>query len=228
MNTSSVNQASALQFVSAVIGVRFPSLSVDLALSGTRGDVIGLVGPNGAGKTTVLRAIAGLQPLDHGRIVINADTVDDPMRQRFVPPAERRVGVVFQDYRLFSHLSVVENVAFGLRTRAVPKKQARSSALDWLRRVGLAEFAANRPTTLSGGQAQRVALARALATKPDVLLLDEPLAALDPDARLRIRNDLKQYLDGFEGLTIIVSHQSDDISALANRVSVLTDGRLAE
>lgn len=228
MTASSAHVSDGSEFLYAEIGVNFPSLSVDVALSGTRGDVIGLVGPNGAGKTTVLRAIAGLQPLDHGRIVLGAETVDDPVGRTFVAPAKRRIGVVFQDYRLFPHLSVVENVAFGLRARSVPKSQARSTALDCLRRVGMAEFGATSPSTLSGGQAQRVALARALATNPEILLLDEPLAALDPDARLRIRDDLRRYLDGFAGVTIIVSHQHDDISALANQVIVLADGRRAE
>src|SRR5205085_7876386 len=129
---------------------------------------------------TILRALAGLQPIDRGRITINGRVVDDSAADVLVAPQDRRVGVVFQDYRLFAHLSALDNVAFGLRCRGTSRPEARRTAREWLERLDVADHAGHRPAALSGGQAQRVALARALATEPDVLLLDEPLAAIDP------------------------------------------------
>ncbi len=138
-----------------------------------------VVGPNGAGKSTLLRALAGLVPIERGRVLIDGQLVDDTASNLHLPPEDRHVGVVFQDHLLFANLSVLENIAFGLRARHVPRAEARRRAAEWLERVGLPEFAAARPRELSGGQAQRVALARALATEPALLLLDEPLAAVD-------------------------------------------------
>src|SRR5439155_25452514 len=139
--------------------------------------VVAVVGPNGAGKTTLVRALAGLVSLDRGRVVLDSAVVEDTAAGIRVPPEERNIGVVFQEHRLFPHLSALENVAFGLRASGrVSKHEARSAAALWLERVGLADAAARRPRELSGGQAQRIALARALAIEPAVLLLDEPLA----------------------------------------------------
>jgi len=143
------------------------------------GRTLALLGPNGAGKSTALRALAGLQPLAAGRVQLGDRVLDDPADRTFVRPEDRSVGVVFQDYLLFAHLSALENVAFGLRARGLPRRVAQDTARTWLRRVGLTERDRSKPRTLSGGQAQRVALARALATEPELLLLDEPLAALD-------------------------------------------------
>jgi molybdate transport system ATP-binding protein len=211
-------------FLDARIVVRYPQLTVDAEVSAARGEIIGLVGPNGAGKSTVLRAIAGLQALDDGRITIAKTVVDDPANDVLVPPPHRRVGVVFQDYRLFPHLTALDNVAFGLRRRGMKRDTAREAAADWLKRLDVIDHAGHKPSTLSGGQAQRVALARALATVPDVLLLDEPFAAIDTEARGRIRDDLARYLSGFTGTTILVSHQPDDIGALTQRAIVLGRG----
>ena len=159
------------------------SLHLDVELAAHDGETIAILGPNGAGKSTLLRCLAGLLAVDGGRIELDAELVDDPAADVFVTPDRRPCAVVFQDYLLFANLSALENVAFGLRARGVPKAQARSRAAEWLARMGLTDHAAHRPSALSGGQAQRVALARALATEPRLLLLDEPLAALDAGAR---------------------------------------------
>jgi molybdate transport system ATP-binding protein len=136
--------------------------------------------------------------------------------------------VVFQDYLLFPHLSALENVAFGLRARGAGKVAARQAAGEWLVRVGLGDHAGHRPHALSGGQAQRVALARALATDPLLLLLDEPLSALDVATRGEVRRDLRKYLDGFEGMRVLVTHDPVDAYALADRVIVLEAGRVVQ
>jgi molybdate transport system ATP-binding protein len=146
----------------------------------------------------------------------------------FVRPERRPIGVVFQDYQLFSNLSALENVAFGLRARSVRKVEARERAAAWLDRVGLADLAQHRPRALSGGQAQRVALARALATNPRLLLLDEPLAALDAGARGEVRRDLRQHLATFDGVRLLVTHDPVDAYALADRVVILERGSVVQ
>ncbi|HYJ54195.1 MAG TPA: ATP-binding cassette domain-containing protein, partial [Mycobacterium sp.] len=152
--------------------VRVTRGAFDLALDLTiePGEVVALLGPNGAGKTTALRAIAGLLPVGAGRVALDKEVWDEPPRV-FRTPDRRPIGVVFQDYLLFNHLSALENLAFGLRARGVDKHAARAEAMRWLDAVGLASYARARPRSLSGGQAQRVALVRALATSPGVLLL---------------------------------------------------------
>jgi molybdate transport system ATP-binding protein len=171
----------------AAVGVQLGTLDLDVAVDVAAGDVLALLGPNGAGKSTILRALAGLVPLDRGHITIDGIVVDDPAADVFVEPEHRPIGVVFQDYLLFDHMSVLENVAYGLRARRTPKREARARAAEWLDRVGLAAYAQQRPHALSGGQAQRAALARALAVSPRLLLLDEPLAALDVGTRATVR-----------------------------------------
>ncbi|HEY7201086.1 MAG TPA: ATP-binding cassette domain-containing protein, partial [Candidatus Dormibacteraeota bacterium] len=171
----------------AALRLRLGRLDLDVSLAIAPGEVAALLGPNGAGKTTVLRALAGLLPLAEGRVVLDGQVLEDVgpgPRARVRVPAERRpVGMVFQDYLLFPHLSAVENVAFGLRSRGTRRGEARRVAAGWLERLGLAGIGDARPGTLSGGQQQRVALARALATDPRMMLLDEPLAALDVSIR---------------------------------------------
>lgn len=167
----------------ASITVQIGRLGVDVELVVEPGEVVAILGPNGAGKSTVLRALAGLLPIDDGRITITTgdETVvlDDPSAEIFVAAEDRPVGFVFQDYLLFPRLTALENVAFGLRARGMGKVEARRRSVEWLERMGLGDHVDHRPRQLSGGQAQRVALARALATEPRLLLLDEPLAALD-------------------------------------------------
>jgi molybdate transport system ATP-binding protein len=214
--------------VSAALQLTLGTLRLDVALTVEAGEVVALLGPNGAGKTTVLRALAGLQPIDGGQIVIDGLVVDDPASGGFVPAEARPVGVVFQDYLLFPHLSVLENVAFGPRSKGTGKAPARAAAREWLDRVGVGTVAHEKPRRISGGQAQRTALARALATEPRLLLLDEPLAALDAGTRMTVRRDLRRHLAGFDGATVLVTHDALDALALADRVVILEAGSVSQ
>jgi molybdate transport system ATP-binding protein len=204
------------------------NFELDIELRADVGEVVALLGPNGAGKSTVFRCLAGLLPVDAGRLVLDGRTLDDPAADIFVPPDRRPVAVVFQDYLLFPNLTALENVAFGLRARGTSKGRARSQAAVWLERVGLADHSAHRPKELSGGQAQRVALARALATEPRLLLLDEPLAALDAGTRGDVRRDLRRHLANFDGVHLLVTHDPVDAYALADRVIILERGRIVQ
>ena len=201
---------------------------LDLRLRIAAGEVVALLGPNGAGKTTALRALAGLHPLDAGHLTLDGADLDRPERRRWVPPERRPVGVVFQDYLLFPHLSALDNVAFGPRRRGADRRAARARAQAWLDRVGLGERARDRPRQLSGGQAQRVALARALAVEPTLLLLDEPLAALDARTRLDTRAELQRHLGAHAGATLLVTHDPLDALVLADRLVIVEQGRLVQ
>jgi len=200
---------------------------LDLALILDAGEVVALLGPNGAGKTTALRALAGLVPVHGGHIYLAGRRVDGGTG-RPVPPEERPVGVVFQDYLLFPHLTALDNVAFGPRCQGVPRRRAREQAAGWLDRVGLGEHADHRPGQLSGGQAQRVALARALAVRPALLLLDEPLAALDARTRLDTRAQLHRQLTDHSGATLLVTHDPLDAMVLADRLLIVEEGRIVQ
>jgi molybdate transport system ATP-binding protein len=212
----------------ADMGLRLGEFTLDVDIHVEPGEVLAVLGPNGSGKTTMLRALAGLVPIDRGRIRIDEVVLDDADRDVFVPPERRPVGVVFQQYLLFEHLSALDNVAFGLRARGVAKSDARRQASDWLERVDLARHARARPRELSGGQAQRVALARALAIGPRMLLLDEPLAALDAATRRQVRRDLRRHLDAFDGVRILVTHDPVDAYVLADRVAIFDHGTIAQ
>jgi len=200
-------------------------LAVDLSVGE---EIVAILGPNGAGKTTLLRILAGLEPIDDGHVTVDDTVWDDPARKAFVTPEKRPVGMVFQDYLLFPFLTARENVAFPLRSRGVAKRDARARADAWLARVDLADRGDVRPRELSGGQAQRVALARALVSEPRLLLLDEPLAALDAGARIEIRRELRKHLADAPGARLIVTHDAVDASVLADRVVVLEGGRVAQ
>jgi molybdate transport system ATP-binding protein len=204
------------------------ALDLDARLEVGAGEVVALVGPNGAGKTTLLRALAGLLPLGGGHVRLDGVVLDDVAAGRHVPTEARPVGVVFQDYLLFPHLSALDNVAFGLRCRGRSKADARAAARSWLGRVGLGAQAGQRPAALSGGQAQRVALARALAVEPRLLLLDEPLAALDAATRIEVRTELRRHLAGFDGARLLVTHDPVDAMVLADRLVVLEHGRVVQ
>jgi molybdate transport system ATP-binding protein len=212
----------------AAVGVQLGTLDLQVELDAAPGEVVAILGPNGAGKSTLLRALAGLIAIDAGRVTLDGTVLDDPVTGEYVAPEQRPIGVVFQDYLLFTHLDALENVAFGLRARGVPKVEARRRAGEWLERVGLSDRASHRPRALSGGQAQRVALARALATDPRLLLLDEPLAALDVTTRGNVRRDLRRHLDSFDGVRVLVTHDPLDAYALADRVMIVEAGRVVQ
>jgi len=200
------------------------SLCVDLTIA--NGQSVAIVGVNGAGKTTLLKSIAGLVTVDEGRIVLDEQVLDSADDDEFVTPEKRGMGVVFQDYLLFDHLSVLENVAFGLRARGIGKAEARVRAREMVASNGLTELAERRPEALSGGQRQRVALMRALAARPRLLLLDEPLSAVDPSARADLRAALVRRIDEFAGTTLVVSHDPTDVMVMAERVIVLDSGNV--
>jgi molybdate transport system ATP-binding protein len=203
-------------------------LRLEAELAVATGELVVLLGPNGAGKTTLLRALAGLVALERGRVVLDGQVLDDVAAGTHLPTERRPVGFVFQDYLLFPHLSALENVAFGLRARGLPKAEARRRAAAWLERVGLADHAGARPRALSGGQAQRVALARAMVAEPRLLLLDEPLAALDAATRTELRRDLRRHLAAFAGTRLLVTHDPLEALALADRLVVLEGGRITQ
>lgn len=203
------------------------SLQLDVALDLGADETVALVGPNGAGKSTCLRVLAGLLGVGSGRITLDGVVLDDGDRA-FVPAQQRRVGFVFQDHLLFAGMSVLDNVAYGPRSRGATRRAARDIAHGWLERVGLAGSADARPDALSGGQAQRVALARALASAPQMLLLDEPLAAVDASARTALRRELRTLLADFGGIRILVAHSIDDALALADRLLVLENGSIIQ
>ncbi len=202
--------------------------TLDVAVCAGPGEVVAVLGPNGAGKSTLLRALAGLVPLDGGRVELDDAVLEDPAARIRVAPRDRQVGVVFQDYRLFPHLSARENVAFGPRSTGTPRAAARADADGWLARLGLVGLEARRPAQLSGGQAQRVALARALATRPRLLLLDEPLAALDVTTRTDVRTELRAQLDAFDGPALLVTHDPLEAMTLAHRLLILEGGRVVQ
>ncbi len=212
----------------AHVVVRRDGHTLDVAVRAAAGEVVAVLGPNGAGKTTLLDALAGLVAIDDGRVVVAGTTVDDPAVGVLVPPERRGVSLVTQDLVLFAHLDARANVAFGLRAGGVDRRAAEAEAQRWLDRLGVGDLAARRPAQLSGGQAQRVALARALAPSPSVLLLDEPLSALDVQTRASVRRDLRAHLDGFAGVTLVVTHDPLDALALATQVVVIEDGRLVQ
>ena len=212
----------------ASVAVRLGAFELDVELAVEPGEVLAVLGPNGSGKSTLLRSLAGLTAIDSGHIAIDGTVLDDPDTDTFVPPERRPIGVVFQDDLLFAHMNALENVAFGLRARGVRKADAHRTASGWLDRVGLADVATMRPQQLSGGQAQRVALARALAIDPAMLLLDEPLAALDVSTRQDVRRSLRQYLSTFDGVRLLVTHDPVDAYALADRIAIIEHGRIVQ
>jgi molybdate transport system ATP-binding protein len=208
--------------------VRRGSFVLTVSLTAPPGQVLGVLGPNGAGKSTLLSAAAGLTPIASGRITLAGQVMDDADAGAFVEASGRPVGFVFQNHRLFPHLTVADNVAFAPRARGLGRKAARSAAGHWLDRLGLAGLADRKPADLSGGQAQRVALARALAGRPALLLLDEPLSALDAGTRLDVQAELKRHLSAFTGSCLLVTHDPLEALVLADRLVVLESGRIVQ
>ncbi|MDR3683599.1 MAG: ABC transporter ATP-binding protein [Geothrix sp.] len=186
------------------------------------GEFFTLLGPSGSGKTTTLRLIAGFERPDTGKIMLDGEDVANR------PPFERAVNTVFQDYALFPHLTLIENVAYGLRAKKMPKAQAHAEAEKALAAVQLADYGGRKPTQLSGGQRQRVALARAMVNKPRVLLLDEPLGALDLKLRHQMQIELKR-LQHETGITFIyVTHDQDEALSMSDRIAVFSKGRIEQ
>ena len=207
-------------------GVGAFELDVELAVAA--GELVAVLGPNGAGKTTLLRALAGLLPLRAGRVTLDGVVLEDLVNGILVPSERRPIGLVFQDYLLFPHLSVLENVAFGLRARGMARAAAIGEARRWLDRVGLPGEGDRKPSSLSGGQAQRIALARVLAGNPSLLLLDEPMAALDASSRVEFRRDLRRHLESYRGVRLLVTHDPLEAMAMADRLVVLEHGRVLQ
>jgi molybdate transport system ATP-binding protein len=210
------------------VGVRRGTFDLRAELEATPGQTLALLGPNGSGKSTLVLALAGLLRPERGRVSLDGEILDDGGRHAHVAPQARPVGVVFQDLRLFHHLSAVENVAFPLRARGVRRTEARGRAKVLLEELGLAHREDARPRDLSGGEAQRVALARALAGSPRLLLLDEPLSALDVRARSEIRSLLRSILARFEGIRVLVTHDPVEAMTLADRLVLLEEGRVTQ
>jgi molybdate transport system ATP-binding protein len=212
----------------AAIALKLGDLELSATLRVAAGELVAVLGPNGAGKTTLLRALAGLTPVSYGRVVLDGVVLEDTATGAWVPPERRQLGVVFQDYLLFAHLDVRENVAFGLRCQGSTRREAYAEAERWLARLGLTAHARTLPGRLSGGQQQRVALARALASRPRMILLDEPLSALDVAARAEVRRDLGDALRSFAGVRLLVTHDPLEARALADRFVILERGRIVQ
>lgn len=207
--------------------LRVTDRDLDVAVSVGEGTTLALIGPNGAGKSTVLASVAGLVRPDSGEVTLGGRVLySQPGPGTWVAPHARGVALLAQEPRLFPHLSVLDNVAFGLRSTGMPRAAARSHARQWLAQVDAEDLAGRKPASLSGGQAQRVAVARALATEPKLLLLDEPLSALDVETAPAIRHLLRRVLHG--RTTILVTHDILDAVLLADEVAVLEGGRVVE
>ncbi|MFL6239096.1 MAG: sulfate/molybdate ABC transporter ATP-binding protein [Actinomycetes bacterium] len=212
----------------ADVDVRRNDFHLAVSLQCDDAETVAVIGPNGAGKTTLLRALAGLEPLTAGRVTIDRTVLEDTTEQVRTCARQRRAGVVFQEPRLFPHLSARDNVAFGPRSRRMRRAEADRLAERTLRELDLGGLSDRLPHELSGGQSQRVALARALATAPDYLLLDEPLSALDAQTRSVVRHWLQAVIDRYRGPCLLVTHDPVEALTLADRIVVLIDGRISQ
>ena len=224
--TSAAHEGHPDHLLEAHVVVRRGDLAVDVPLRAAAGEVVAILGPNGAGKTTVLHALAGLAPLHDGHVTVDGESWAGP--RQTLTPDQRSVGLLAADHLLFPHLSAWRNVAFGPIARRTGRAAARERAHDELAALGIADLADRKPRTLSHGQAQRVALARALATDPRLLLLDEPLSALDPSSRPTVRAALATRLAAYDGVTVIVTHDPLDALTLADRLVFLEGGRVVQ
>jgi iron(III) transport system ATP-binding protein len=196
----------------------------DLNLELAQGEIGCLLGSSGCGKSTVLRAICGFEPLKAGEIFLRDKVVSSVVVQ--LPPNQRKIGMVFQDFALFPHLNVLENIAFGLQH--LPSSQRSSVAMNWLKRVSLADKADAYPHELSGGQQQRVALARAMAPEPDLILLDEPFSSLDIELRERLAGEMREILKANKITALLVTHDQFEAFAIADKVGVMTEGKVLQ
>ncbi|MGH2403342.1 MAG: sulfate/molybdate ABC transporter ATP-binding protein [bacterium] len=214
--------------LSALLDKRLGSFHLDVTFSATPGRTLVLVGESGSGKSTILHVLAGLLDPDRGRVVLDDVVLFDSERGVALPAHLRPVGFVFQDYALFPHLSVFENVAFGLRAQNLPHAHVERHARAVLDQVGIADLAARKSRALSGGQRQRVALARALAVEPRLLLLDEPLAALDLQTRAQVRAELRRRLSDLTCATIFVTHSPYEALLFGDQIAVVESGRIVQ
>jgi molybdate transport system ATP-binding protein len=228
MATRPTGEAADTGTLHVDIAVQRGAFRLDVAITVAPGEVLGVLGPNGAGKTTLLRALAGLVAVTEGSIRLGGVVLDDVATSTFVPAERRPVGLVFQDYRLFPHLSVRDNVAFAARSRGAGRAEARGHAEGFLGQLDLTALARRKPAELSGGQAQRVALARALAADPAMLLLDEPLSALDARTRLEVRTELRRHLKDFGGPVLLVTHDPLEAMVMTDRLLVIEEGRVVQ
>jgi molybdate transport system ATP-binding protein len=208
--------------------LRLSRLDLDMALTVAAGEVVALLGPNASGKSTTLRGLMGLQPLAGGRVTLDGAVLEDPARRIRVAPDKRPISLMFQDYLLFPHLSALENVAFGLRCKGTGKKTAHEKAARALATLGVDAVAESRPESMSGGQQQRVAMARALVTDPKLLLLDEPLAALDASTKTGIRRLLRDALHQSRAANVLVTHDLLDAVALGDRMIIIENGQVVQ
>ncbi|OPY55403.1 MAG: Trehalose/maltose import ATP-binding protein MalK [Methanosaeta sp. PtaU1.Bin112] len=200
---------------------------LQVKLSVADGEILMLVGDNGCGKTTLLNLIAGLQSPDSGRIALGGRTLFDSDLKKNMIPEERNIGYVFQSYALFPHMSVYDNVAFGLRTRGLSRREIELLVKDYLDEAGLWDIRKAKAVDISGGQKQRVALARALIIEPDLLLLDEPLSALDVRKQAAMRRDLREKIHACQVPSIIVTHDLRDVACIGDRACLLESGKIA-
>lgn len=216
MHAKDVELREACKRFGSVTAVRPLSLRVE------PGEFLTLLGPSGCGKTTLLRLIAGLEGVTSGAILVGGVDVTE------LPPHRRDTSIMFQDYALFPHKTLAENIGYGLKMRAVPRAERDMAAREWLERIGLAEMGERMPHQLSGGQRQRVALARSLIISPGVLLLDEPLGALDANLRKQLQGELKR-LHREVGLTFIyVTHDQEEAITMSDRIAVMNDGAIEQ
>ncbi len=202
------------------------TFTLDVNLVFNEGEVVAIMGPNGSGKSTFLHAIAGLLPVTSGTLTLNGETFDDATADTFVDPTQRTVGIVFQGGLLFETMTVLENIVFGLRARKIKRAVAATQAQPLINQFALTDLLERQPQELSGGQAQRVAIARALVTQPKVLLLDEPMSGLDTATRQLIRQEFREVLASFAGYRILVTHDSEDALAMADRIIELDLGKV--
>ncbi|HET7291678.1 MAG TPA: ATP-binding cassette domain-containing protein [Vicinamibacteria bacterium] len=206
----------------------FGGFELEARFSVAEGETLALVGPSGAGKSTCLGIIAGLVPPRAGRVVCGGEVWNDHDHGLILPPERRRVGMLFQEFALFPHLTLQQNVGYGARCRGRSRAEAEAVASRWLERLGLGGLGERRVAELSGGQRQRGALARALASEPRLLLLDEPFGSLDVATRGSVRSELRRFLAEFGLPTVLVTHDPVDALALGERIAVLEDGRLTQ
>jgi len=209
-------QIKSTYFFVENLSKHWPMQTVNISLNLTQGESLVLLGRSGCGKSTVLRMIAGLLSPDSGRIVLDGIDITS------LPPGKRGVGMVFQDSALFPHLTVEDNIGYGLVSSGMSKKQSRKSAHEWLERFSLTGFARRKSETLSGGERQRVALARTLAVQPRLVLFDEPLSALDSDLRFRLRRELRERQQEQGYTAIYVTHDMTDAEVLADQIVKMT------